>query len=301
MRIPGDLKETIRRVHGAAGERWLEELPALVDEWRSLHGLELQEPFPNLSYNLVIPGRTLDGTEVVLKLGVPCAELSTEAAALSLFRGDVSVRLLGQDAARGVLLLERIIPGTPLHELQSGAEATRTAAQVMRRLWSAPRTGHSFPHIVEWFRVAERLRRRFGGGPGPLPAELVWKAEQEFADLPSTTEASALLHGDLHHDNIVFSAQRGWVAIDPKGVIGDRGYEVGSFMLNRLPAGASDSEIAEVFRERIATFADELGMDEKRLARWAFCHAVLSALWSVEDGDEWQGTVRLAQLLERAG
>jgi streptomycin 6-kinase len=107
-----------------------------------------------------------------------------------------------------------------------------------------------------------------------------------------------ILHGDLHHDNILFSAERGWVAIDPKGIVGDRGYEVGSFMLNQLPKGASDSATTAILAQRLSIFSEELQISRERLALWAFCHAVLSALWEMEEGDECQDTIRLARLIE---
>ncbi|HUQ33761.1 MAG TPA: aminoglycoside phosphotransferase family protein [Pyrinomonadaceae bacterium] len=301
MQIPSGLRETIRRVHGPVGEQWLTALPTLLGVWRARWRLQLDEPFENLSYNLVIPGITLDGLSVVLKMGVPCRELLTEAAALRSFQGEGAVRLLDDDAERGALLLERITPGSPLYELQEGADAVRTAARLMRELWRTPPAEHSLPTIAVWFRAFERLRSRFGGGVGPLPPELISKAERTFTELEASSEGSVLLHGDLHHDNILFSDERGWVAIDPKGIVGDRGYEVGSFMLNQLPAGAAAVEVADIFSERLSIFAYELKMDGKRLARWAFCHAVLSALWSLEEGDEWQSTIRLAELLERLG
>ena len=295
------MRESVERVHGEAGRQWLAALPALLNECRARWSLEAGEPFGNLSYNLVLPGRMTDGTEVVLKVGVPCRELVTEAAALSLFGGAGAVRLLAHDAPRGILLLERIAPGTPLHEAQGDEEATRTAAGLMRRLWRTPPARHSFPPLAVWFRAFGRLRERFDGGSGPLPARLVAHAESTFAELNATCEKNVILHGDLHHANILFSAERGWVAIDPKGIYGDAGYEVGSFMLNRLPVGASDTAAANVLARRLSIFSDELEIRRERLARWAFCHAVLSALWDFEESTEWGGTIRLARMLERLG
>ena len=241
MQIPERLRETVVRVHGERGQQWLEALPALLSECCDRWSLELDEPFENLSYNLVIPGRNSVGLGVVLKVGVPCRELFTEASALSLFAGVGAVRLLDTDAPRGILLMERLTPGTPLYRLQGDAEATHTAAALMLRLWRTPPAEHSFPSLTVWFRAFEQLRERFDGGSGPFPPELIERAERTFIELNTSSDGKAILHGDLHHTNILFSARSGWVAIDPKGICGDAGYEVGSFMLNRLPAHASDS------------------------------------------------------------
>ena len=301
MQIPNSLRETVERVHGELGRQWQVTLPALVRECRVRWSLELDEPFENLSYNLVLPGKMSDGTEIVLKIGVPCPELITEAAALSQFEGVGSVLLLDHDSARGVLLMERVTPGTPVHRLQDDVEATHTAATLMRRLWRAPPADQAFPSLTVWFKAFARLRNRFDGNCGPFPSELIGKAEHSFAELNASSEGSVILHGDLHHENILLSEKRGWLAIDPKGIAGDPGYEVGCFLLNQLPVRASESATLEIFTQRLAVFSDELHISRERLARWAFCHAVLSALWDFEESAEWRGAIRLAGMLERLG
>src|SRR6266851_6264861 len=95
VRIPTALIQRVERVHGSAGRQWLAKLPGLVSAYCTRWSLELDQPFENLSYNLVLPGRIssslCDGiagsTQIVLKLGVPCRELATESAALALFQG----------------------------------------------------------------------------------------------------------------------------------------------------------------------------------------------------------------------
>ena len=297
MQIPDDLKERIERVHGAAGRTWLAQLPALLAECRARWALKLDEPFENLSYNLVMPGRNALGAEIVLKVGVPCRELRTEAAALELFAGRGAVRLLADDAPRGILLLERVTPGRPLQELQADAEATRTAATLMRRLWRAVPPAHTFPTLAVWFRAFQKLRQQFDGGTGPFPPDIIARAERVFAELNAATARHVILHGDLHHMNILSSGRGDWLAIDPKGLCGDAGYEVGSFMLNQLPSEAD--AIMQILAQRLSIFATELQMSRARLAGWAFCHAVLSAVWNFEEADDWRDAIRLAQLLEQ--
>ncbi|PYS93536.1 MAG: hypothetical protein DMF64_04865 [Acidobacteria bacterium] len=297
MQVPDSLKERIERVHGATGGAWLAHLPALLAECRQRWALELDEPFANLSYNLVIPGRISGGAEVVLKVGVPCRELLTEAAALELFAGQGAVRLLAHDVPRGILLLERVTPGRPLHEVQTDAEATRSAATLMQRLWRDAPLGHTFPTLAVWFRAFQKLRQRFDGGTGPFPSDIIARAERVFAELNASTERRVVLHGDLHHTNILSSARSGWLAIDPKGICDDAGYEVGSFMLNQLPAEADAT--TQVLAQRLSIFSTELQINRTRLAGWAFCHAVLSAVWNFEEAADWRDTIRLARMIEQ--
>ena len=297
LQIPKGLKATIERVYGETGRQWLATVPAILNECCIRWSLELHEPFANLSYNLVIPGRTSGGREIVLKVGVPCSELLTEAAALSLFDGVGAVRLLDHDATRGMLLIERVTPGIPVYKLHGEVEAIKNAAALMRRLWRVPPKQHSFPSLSIWFGAFARLRERFGGGTGPFPSKVIEQAEHQFCKLNASATGDVILHGDLHHENILSSASHGWSAIDPKGICGDPGYEVGSFMLNQLPAEASDAETMTILDQRLSIFSAELDIQRERLAGWAFCHAVLSALWNFEESSEWLSTIRLAEML----
>ena len=301
VQIPEGLRETIEQVHGERGLAWLAGLPDLLHDCRKGWSLELDQPFKGLSYNLVLPGRLIDGKEIVLKLGVPCRELTTECAALILFDGRGAVRLLEHDSARGILLMERVTPGMPLSELQHEREATTVAAKLMKKLWRVPPADHLFPSLADWFLAFNRLRNNVSGGSGPFPDKLITRAERSFDELNQNAPAEAcmVLHGDLHHANILLSSKEEWLAIDPKGIVGDPGYEVGPFMLNRLPRAASNAELLELFNQRLLIFSDELRIDKKRLACWAFCHAVLSALWDWEEGKEWHQTIRLAEILEQ--
>lgn len=169
----------------------------------------------------------------------------------------------------------------------------------MRELWRPPPADHAFPFLEIWFQAFPRLRQNLAGGCGPFPADIINEAERTFVELAASSDCSLILHGDLHHENILFSAKRGWLAIDPKGICGDPGYEVGPFMLNQLPSGASDTAAAEILQQRLAIFSEELAVSQGRLAKWAFCHAVLSAVWNFEESAEWHPTIRLALILEQ--
>jgi len=294
--ISKELTQTVINVHGKAGKQWLHNLPVLLKEYCNRWSLTLEAPFENLSYNLVIPGTNSDGEKIVLKLGPPCAEFTSEAASLELFSGRVAVRLLKQDTSRGVLLLERVLPGTPLHLMHDETSAISTAAGLMKKLWRDPPVDHPFPELPRWFRSLEQLHEL--QNEHKIPADLIERASRTFASLQSSALPPLILHGDFHHENILYSNKDGWVVIDPKGVCGDPGYEVGAFMLNQIPIDASLTDLRDVLSPRLAVFSEELSIERERLAAWAFCHAVLSAAWSREDGEEYDRTLLVAGVLE---
>ena len=263
------------------------------------------EPLSDLSYNFVAFAQR-SGQQVVLKIGVPHRELTSEIAALRCFDGRGVVHLLAADEERSAFLLERLQPGAVLATLADDELATHLAADVMLRLWRpAPQVAaiHESPLLIpltDWFKGFDRLRLRFAGGTGPLDRGLVERAERAAADFLAEDHMPMLIHGDLHHFNIL-SSQRGWLAIDPKGVIGPAGYEVGALLLNPVPELPRRPDLPQITARRIAILSERLGMDRERIRLWGLAHAVLSAWWTIEaNGTGVEEPMRCAELLWRA-
>jgi len=274
---------------------WLRRLPDVIAACRERWSLTLGEPYryPSLSY--VCPATLPDGTQAVLKASFLSQEQPHEAAALRAFAGNGACLLLDADLQMGALLLERLSPGTQLASLADDERATHTAAAVMRHLWRPAPSQHPFPTVDEWCGGLRNMKAVFGGGTGPIPRRLVDYAEGLAGELLASAPAPMLLHGDLQHYNILSAERQPWLAIDPKGVVGDPGYEVGPYLLNRLD-GAADPK--RRLARRLHQLAEELGIDRGRLRSWGLVQAVLAAWWQVEDIDEaWEDAVGVAELL----
>ena len=301
VHVPDELRRNVTTCHGRAGAEWLGALPSILDACAARWSLRLGRPFAPLSYNYVVAAERADRARAVLKVGVPCRELRTEAAALQLYDGRGCARLLDADAQLGALLIERLEPGTPLSAgLVTEAddeEATVTAAAVMRALWRPFPAAHDFPSVADWGEGFKRLRARFGGGSGPLPAALVDEAEALYAALLDTAGEPVLLHGDLHHYNILAAGRGRWLAIDPKGVVGEPAFEVTALLHN--PAGLLEMRRpGEVLARRVELLARELNLERGRVRGWGVAQLVLSAWWSLEDhGEGWERGVECARLL----
>jgi len=284
--VPEDFARVTVALHGDAGRSWLEGLPALVEECSARWSLKVGPHFPQLSYNYAAPAEGAGGERLVLKLGVPVPELFSEMEAMRAFGGRGAARLFAADAGRGALLLERLEPGTPLVTLceEDDGAATSAAASVMRRLRRAAPDAHDFPTAADWGRGFERCRAHFGGGTGPFPRGLFEEAESLYAELLSTSAEPVLLHGDLHHGNILAAAREPWLAIDPKGLVGEPPYEVGALLRNPLPQLLGWPNPVRVTERRIARLSEELGLERARVRGWGLAQAALSAWWSIEDG-----------------
>lgn len=288
----------VQETWGDEGLAWLNSLPDIVHECEQLWSLDVDQPFANLSYNFAAPAKRADGAEFVLKIGVPRDELVSEIEALQHYDGRGSVRLIDARSDQGVLLLERLKPGRMLVDLcpDNDDEATEIAAGVMRQLWQPVKPGHNFKKIEEWFEGLVELRTEFDGGCGPFPKNLVETAESLYAELSQSMSEPVLLHGDLHHYNILSATRAPWLAIDPKGVVGEAAYEVGALVRNPLDI-MKWPNLERVLERRVAVLAEILDLDRQRVLGWSMAQNILSAWWSYEDSNsDWQDILPLAEL-----
>jgi len=273
----------ITTAFGDPGHCYLAELPDLLAEAANRWDLTPGDPFL-LSYNYVCAVTRMDGTPAVLKIGVPNIELTSEIQALRVYAGKGACRLLDADCERGMLLLERLQPGTMLATLKDDDRATEIAADVMQAILRSVSEGDGFLSLRKWFDELKNLRPRFDGGTGPFPEKTVRIVEEMIRDLFAEDRPQVLLHGDFHHFNILLS-ERGWLVIDPKGVAGPAEYEAGPFLLNPWGGIPNEVEAIQQTQRRISILAELLGFDRQRLWAWAVCLSLLSAWWDTrEDG-----------------
>jgi streptomycin 6-kinase len=288
----------VERIWGEAGRTWLAELPGVVDGLLRDWDLRIAGPLP-LSINWVGRVRRADESTAVLKLALPqSGHLADEATALECFAGRGAIAVLARDDARGALLLEEARPGNQLRDLvpHRDEQATAILIGVVERLHRPAPAGVALPELSRRRESFARHLHRFPGDD-PLPRNLVERAGRLFDELCATATERVVLHGDLHHDNVLAAEREPWLAIDPHGVVGDPGYEIGALLYNPDPAGTDDT-VLDLVDARMEQLADGLAMPLDRVVAWGFVQAVLSEVWSFEGHDgRTTRPLRLAQRL----
>lgn len=278
-----------------AHAEWMRRLPDQVAEAERRWSLRVQEPLDS-SCNYVARARRADAGEVVVKLRVPGIEFVRELEALRLYGGRRAVMLLEADPANGAMMLESVRPGRVLADTGSDEEATTIAASVMRTLWRPAPESHPFTTMSEFEGGVEWLRACSENKASPIPTTLAGRAEGLLREFAASRDAPVLLHGDLHHYNILSAERVPWLAVDPKGVVGDPAYEVGPLLYNRLFETGSP---ASVLKRRVDQMSEELGFDRDRIVGAAIPRAVLAAWPCGSDGEPWRDPLRCAELLTR--
>ena len=203
---------------------------------------------------------------------------------IAAFRGRGMVRVL--DCAEGAMLLEEINPGVPLVDLTAAGrddEACVVFAQVLSSMAPDPAPAQ-VPTAADWGRGFERHAATVDT---QIPPDLLSQAQEVYASLVATQKGPRLLHGDLHHENILLDAARGWLAVDPKGVIGELEFELGAWLRNPLGYPDLFTQPSAIDR-RLERLCARLPIDPSRTLGWAFAQGILSAIWTVED----EGAIR---------
>ena len=231
-----------------------------------------------------------DGKTAVLKVGLPLkdVEIYGEAAYLKVLDGEGAVKLFEFDHERQAMLLERVAPGANLKSVckRRESEAVLITIRVLKRiLWPVPDDQDDFIQLDDWF---DGFRRAKGT---KFPRDYADRALEFYAELSKDEKNIFLLHGDLHHDNILSATREPFLVIDPKGIIGHVGYDIGVFLNNHHDWLEWNTRLESRLDQAVAEFARSFDLEERVIRKWAFCQMVLSWWWMFDEmpdtfGDE---------------
>jgi len=168
-------------------------------------------------------------------------------------------------------------------------EATRIAAAVIQKLHNSPLQENNFPVLGDWLSVLDKEWQ--------LPALHLTQARKLRDYLMVSTTQNVLLHGDLHHSNILADGDD-WLAIDPKGVIGDQNYEVNCFIRNPLLELSAYKAAKDIILTRLHEFSQLLNFNMQRMLCWCYVQSVVSACWEIENNSCPDIHIKLADIIE---
>ena len=283
--IPDNFRRDMIVMNGEEAVAWLDRLPTVLANCERRWDITIGPPFA-LSFNYVAPVVHADGRQLVVKVCSLTDEFPQQPEALRLVDGHGMVRLVDCDTTEEIILLERLMPGTMLSEVEDDELSTSCAISVMQKIWCPVPKNHPFKTVQDWGKGFDRLRQRYGGGTGPFPKVLLEQAETLYRELSASMAEPVLLHGDLHHENILAAQREPWLAIDPKGVVGEPAYETGAWLRNPMPQLLDMPYPGRILARRIDQLSEQLGFDRARIRDWAVTQAMLSAWWSMEDSGE---------------
>ncbi|WP_443062895.1 aminoglycoside phosphotransferase family protein [Streptomyces sp. NBC_00441] len=284
--IPDALIATQSAYNGEAGRAFVAALPGLAAEFLERWGLRRDGAAMYGVCALVLPVvRAGDGRRAVLKLQPVDAETAGEPVALRLWgaAGAGAVRLLEHDPETGSMLLERLDGHRSLAGEPDPDRAVRVIAGLLAEL-TAVRPGEHAKGAGAGLRgLGEAAARMLAAAPDVVAALVDEEERGLVRDCAAAVREVAgepgdrLLHWDLHFGNVLAGEDgAGWVAIDPKPLVGDPGFELLPALVDRLDAGAVG--------KRFDAMTGVLGLDRGRAAAWTLGRVLQNACWSAEGG-----------------
>lgn len=269
-----------RASRASPGEMNRERPGADLDYWLRRWDLALEsEPWSTPSSRLALVRRLDTGTPAVVKVPLVLEE-RRGCRLMSWWAGDGAARVYTAADDADAVLLERAVPGGSLRSMsesatpprwEADAQATTIMVAVVRRLHDRPQvdTPGGLVPLTQWFRELFSWADRVGG--------YYRRAAMVAADLLADQRDCRVLHGDIHHENVLwFGPDRGWLAIDPKGLIGDPAFDYANLLTN---PGSEVTLRPGRFDQQIDLVSTAAGIDRERLLRWVVAWAGLSAAW----------------------
>lgn len=280
--VPQALVETVT---GFFGPAWARGLPALAGRQLDLWELTVTGGSMHGAVALVIPVRRRDGTPAVLKLQPQDAETEGEPAALRVWNGDGAVRLLEHDPGTGAMLLEALDATRRLDDAPLD-EAMGVIGGLLARLDSRPGPDGIRSLGAMSLLLAGRAGELAVSGRVDAASRVCLDRWAGLARELAAEPGDRLLHWDLHYENVLAplpgSGRGPWLAIDPKPLVGDPGFELLPALRNRWAEAEATGDPLRETRRRFDLLTERAGLDRERARAWTLVRVLEDSMWQME-------------------
>lgn len=281
IEIPEEFVRVTTDREGERGAQWLASLPEIVTGLVGRWGCALDGPVMYGGVGVVVPVLQ-DRRPAVVKVSFPHPGNVAEPDAFAAWGGRGAVLLYERADECCAMLLERARAHT-LAQVRDSDEVVRIAGRLSRRL-AIPALSAALPRLRDQAPEWEReLRQDAADFAGALPRHVVHAAVATVRELGSE-QPEMMVHGDFHQRNILAGEREPWLAVDPKGYVGDPAYDGGTLLRTRAIALIEEDDFDKALLRSLDVFAEAAQLDGERVRRWAQLHAVQSAFWGRRHG-----------------
>ncbi|MFP6805765.1 MAG: aminoglycoside phosphotransferase family protein [Pseudomonadales bacterium] len=314
MNLPAHKAKAIVQEFGDSGKAWVANYRNLLDQCIEQWSLKLLGmASAGLDINVIFFCEDKQGRQLVLKIGHPHPEQGTEIIALRHYAlrqhaGRHVVRIVDWNDDSGAFLMDRIRTGDQFRRFATDISRSKLPIPLFAELSIPAAHIEGLPTYQDWL---EKGFAAYRGNlvPGNVRPEYLGYmevAESVFSGLCKRHPEPYLLHGDLHHENILQGEAGQWIAIDPKGVIGPRILECGRFVHNFIEdeiegastiGDANDEQIRVVLQIRLENLSNTMKLDRSDIAAAGYVDLVLGTCWSINSKQKVDQTNKLIKLL----
>lgn len=284
--IPEEFAQATTAREGEPGRKWITSLPALIDELLQRWSSEPDGPMMHGCVGVVLPVQYKVNTPAVIKVSYPHHGNIHEPNAFQTWNGRGAVRLHERDDEHYAMLLERAESGT-LADVADFDYAVTILGRLSHRLAiAAPIALPRLSDLVsDW---ESRIRLDAAELNDPLPRHVIDVATATLREL-GPDQPATLVHGDLHDTNVLRGSREPWLAIDPKGYVGDPAYDAITVVRSpRFAPMLTAPDAPQGLLRGLDIYCDAAEIDPGRARRWIQLGAVRASLWGRRHGDpEW--------------
>ena len=266
-------EKNIISIYGELGRKWLNDLPDILNKTSKKYNLQKLNPVNNMTYNYVASGFQ-NNKEIILKTGLDTNALQKEAKCLKALDNHSAVEIIAD--SNNMIIMKKAVPGVTLKSYfpDNDSKATEIFCSVIKSLHSVKSFDKSdFRSLNSLLNVLDKDLA--------IPDNIISKARSLKDSLLASTTQEVLLHGDLHHDNILLNNDE-WLVIDPKGFVGDPIFEITAYLYNPIP-NLLKNDAEQLIENRIKICVEKSGYNKKRILDWLYVKIVLCWAWSIED------------------
>lgn len=268
-----------------SGDDWIMDLPDLISDLLEEWELEPAGRGMNGVTSVVIPVRLVGedrekagvSGQAVLKVTFPHHEAEHEPLALQSWNGHGAARLIRAAPSRFAMLIEKL----ETRDL-SRVDIDEACEQIGAILATLRRPPH--PRLTPLSDYAARQVHDLRAADPVMPRRYLDQAASLARDLIARPPVEdRLLHTDLHYANVLAAYRTPWLAIDPKPMAGDPGFEIAPALFNRVDELGTGSEIRGNLRRRLEIICERAGIDEERARAWTIVREADNALEAAGD------------------
>ena len=255
------------------------ELALYASKW----DLDILQFVDYYSVNCIFICHSKQFGDAVLKIGRPCKEVFTEVNALREYNGSRFCRLYKSDIDNGIILIERIVPGTQLKAEKTLDKRLSVFSNLFNGLHIEPENADIYPTYADWTKnITAYMSKR---EDYKELYSYMKRANDICLSVCRSYTKKMLLHGDFHYENILRNRNGSYTIIDPKGVIGDPVFDVPRYILNEYENASSDQryrKISYIFDY----FEKSLNIPTIIQKQCFFVDMTMAASWNVESGNK---------------
>lgn len=276
MELPIECKNRISLLYDNKGEGIILELQKLIDKIIDKYNLTSVSIYKNVTYNIIISAYNNKWKNIIVKIGIKKREIRREINFYNKYKNNSNIcKIHVIDKKNGYIIMENIVPGTKLNSLKTLRERLKVFEEIYNKIDCKKEFLSNLP------RYKSILYKKFNSIKEKELERYIIIAKRLYNEIEMLNLPKYILHGDLHHWNIIKSEKK-WIFIDPVGFLGEKIFDLPVFLQNEF---WKYGENEENIKGTIEYTSKQLNIEKNIIYKSLYINLTLTVMWNIEDND----------------